>query len=137
MNLAKDRQGFSLVEILIAMCVLSIAMMGLATLQVRCMRSNDLANRTTQAVALAQNQLEELIFRDAEGEHFAAGVTQDDENPVSVPGDDSGAIFTRSWEFLDDDPAPAARTIIVRVSWNDTMGQHRVEIDGVITTDSY
>jgi len=137
MNLAKAGRGFSLVEVLIAMCVLSIAMMGLATLQVRCMRSNDLANRTTQAVNLAQNKLEELIFRDAEGEHFEADVYDDDENPVSVPGDNEGAIFTRSWEFTDDDPAPTARTITVTVTWNDTMGQHRVEIDGVITSDSY
>ena len=137
MNLAKERQGFSLVEVLIAMCVLSVAMMGLATLQVRCMRSNDLANRTTQATNLAQNELEELIFRQAEGEFFAAGVTQDDENPVSVPGDNSGAIFTRSWEFIDDAPVPAARTIIVTVTWDDPMGEHVVEIEGVTTFDSY
>jgi type IV pilus assembly protein PilV len=53
MNLAKGRRGFSLVEVLIAIIVLSVAMMGLATLQVRCIRSNDLANRTTQATNLA------------------------------------------------------------------------------------
>ena len=137
MNLAKDKRGFSLVEVLIAMVVLSVAMMGLATLQVRCMRSNDLANRTTQAANLAQIKMEELLYRDGVGEHFAAGVTDDDENPVSVGGDNEGAIFTRSWEFLDDEPVPAAQTIIVTVSWEDSMGQHRVEIDGVTTSASY
>jgi prepilin-type N-terminal cleavage/methylation domain-containing protein len=137
MNLAKDRRGFSLVEILIAMCVLSIAMMGLATLQFRAMRSNDLANRTTQAANLAQEKLEELIFRNAEGEHFAAVVTNDPDNPVSVPADDSGAIFTRSWEFIDDTPVPAAQTIIVRVTWNDPMGAHVAEIEAVTTHFSY
>ena len=137
MNLAKDRRGFSLVEVLIAMVVLSIAMMGLATLQVRCMRSNDLANRTTQAANLAQVKLEELLFMVAEGEHFAADVYDDDENPVSVPADDQGAIFTRSWEFLDDEPVPAARTIIVTVTWDDPMGEHVAEVEGVTTFDSY
>jgi type IV pilus assembly protein PilV len=137
MNLAKEKLGFSLVEVLIAICVLSIAMMGLATLQSRCIRSNDLANRTTQATNLAQVKLEELIFRSAEGEHFDEGVTDDDENPVSVPADEAGAIFTRSWEFADDTPVPNARTITVTVIWNDIMGQHSVEVDAVITTDSY
>ena len=137
MNLVEDRRGFSLVEVLIAMVVLSIAMMGLATLQTRCIRSNDLANRTTQAANLAQVKLEELLFRDAEGEHFAAGVYADDENPVSTPGDDQGAIFTRSWEFIDDSPVPAAKTIIITVTWEDIMGEHKVEIEGVTTHASY
>jgi type IV pilus assembly protein PilV len=137
MNLVEDRQGLSLVEVLIAIVVLSVAMMGLATLQVRCIRSNDLANRTTQATNLAQVKLEELIFRAATGEFFAAGVTVDDENPVAVPADDEGAIFTRSWEFIDDSPVPAARTIVVTVVWNDAMGNHEVEVEGVTTASSY
>ena len=137
MNRLKDSQGFSLVEVLIAMVVLAVALMGLATLQVRCIRSNDLANRTTQATNLAQEKLEELIFRSATGEHFVAGVTADAENPVAVPADDQGAIFTRSWEFIDDSPVPAARTIIVTVAWNDAMGSHQVEAEGVTTSSSY
>lgn len=137
MNLVKDRRGFTLVEVLIAICVLSIALMGLATLQSRCIRSNDLARRTTQAAALAQIKLEELIFRDAADETFAAGFTDDPDNPISVPGDEEGAIFSRSWEFYDDTPVPNARTIEIQVSWNDIMGQHSVGVEGVITSDSY
>lgn len=137
MNLLKDRRGFSLVEVLIAMVVLAVALMGLATLQVRCIRSNDLANRTTQATNLAQVKMEELLFRSGTGEFFAAGVTVDDENPVAVPADDQGAIFTRSWEFIDDAPVPTARTVIVTVAWNDPMGQHVVEVEGVTTSASY
>jgi prepilin-type N-terminal cleavage/methylation domain-containing protein len=137
MNRLKDNRGFSLVEVLIAIVVLAVALMGLATLQVRCIRSNDLANRTTQATNLGQVKLEELIFRAATGEHFDAGVTVDNENPVAVPGDDQGGIFTRSWEFVDDSPVPAARTIIVTVVWNDAMGQHEVEVEGVTTNFAY
>jgi type IV pilus assembly protein PilV len=137
MNLLKGTRGFTLVEVLIAMVVLAIALMGLATLQVRCIRSNDLANRTTQATNLAQVQMEELLFLHATGTTFPAGVTFDDENPVSVPADDAGAIYTRSWEFIDDSPVPAARKIIVRVEWEDIMGDHEVEVEGMTTTFSF
>jgi type IV pilus assembly protein PilV len=137
MNLLKDSRGFSLVEVLIAMVVLAVALMGLATLQARCIRSNDLANRTTQATNLAQVKLEELLFRTATGEHFDAGLTVDDENPVAVPADDQGAIFTRRWRFTDDDPVPAARTIVVMVTWEDAMGDHNAEVTGMTTNFAY
>jgi prepilin-type N-terminal cleavage/methylation domain-containing protein len=137
MNLLKGTRGFTLVEVLIAMVVLAIALMGLATLQVRCIRSNDLANRTTQATNLAQVELERLLFEVALGVSHAAGTTFDPGNPVSMPADDDGAIFTRSWTITDDDPVPASRTIKVRVEWEDAMGDHAVQVDGMITAFSH
>jgi prepilin-type N-terminal cleavage/methylation domain-containing protein len=138
MNLLKGTRGFTLVEVLIAMVVLAIALMGLATLQVRCIRSNNLANRTTQATNLAQVALERIIFMQATGTNFPAGGPYfDDENPVSVPADNAGAIFTRSFQFIDDSPVPAARTIIVRVEWEDIMGDHEVEVEAVTTAFGY
>jgi type IV pilus assembly protein PilV len=135
MKLGKDQSGFSLVEVLIAICVLSIALLGLATLQSRGIRSNDLANRTTQAAALAQIKLEEFIHRSA-SEVFAAGQTIDPDNPLDETGE-SGGIFSRSWEISDDTPVPYAQTVSVTVSWNDIVGQHNVTVSGVITSDSY
>lgn len=129
MNRMKDRKGFSILEVLIGIFLLSIGIMGLATLQSRGIRSNDLANRTTQAANLAQFKLEELIHRSVE-EHFAAGVTNDPDNPVD-------GVFSRSWEFTDNSPVPTARTITVIVTWTDIMGQHQATAEGMITTDSY
>jgi type IV pilus assembly protein PilV len=138
MNLVKDRRGFSLVEVLIAIFLLSIGIMGMATLQARGIRSNDLANRTTQAGTLAQFKLEEFIHRTSAtgGETFAAGTTQDPDNPIDAMGD-AGGIFTRSWTFTDDSPVPNAQTVEVTVTWNDIIGQHRVVSRGVIAFQSY
>ncbi len=135
MNLVKDKRGFSLIEVLIAICVLSIAIMGLATLQSRGIRSNDLANRTTQAGALAQIKLEEFLHKSA-SETFAAGATNDPDNPIDEAGN-GGGIFSRSWAVQNDTPVPNAQTIEIEVIWNDIMGQHTVAVEGVITSDSY
>jgi len=138
MNLVKDRRGFSLVEVLIAIFLLSIGIMALATLQARGIRSNDLANRTTQAVTLAQIKLEEFIHRTSAtvGDTFAAGTTQDDDNPIDEHGE-AGGIFTRSWTFTDDSPVPNAQTVVITVTWNDVMGLHTARARGVITSQSY
>jgi len=133
MNLVKDKRGFSLIEVLIAICVLSIAIMGLATLQSRGIRANDQANRTTQAVALAQDKLEELIHMST-STTLAAG--DDPNNPIDEAGN-GGGIFSRSWAVQNDTPVPNAQTIEIEVIWNDIMGQHNVTADGVITSDSY
>ena len=137
MNLVKDKRGFSLLEVLLAMCLLSVAMMAQATLQSRGIRANDLANRTTQALNLAQIKLEEYVHR-SRTETFAAGTTNDPDNPInSTETGGGGSIFYRSWTFQDDTPVPNARTITVTVTWSDIMGQHNVILNNIITSDSH
>lgn len=60
-----------MLEVLVAITILGIAIMGLASLQSWGIRGNDLGNRTSQAIALAQDKLEELINN--EQEHNAFG----------------------------------------------------------------
>lgn len=135
MNLVKDRRGFTLLEVLLAICFLAIGMMALATLQSRGIRSNDLANRTTQALALAQIKMEEYIHR-SRSETLAAGTTNDPDNPITET-ENGGGIFSRSWTIHNDTPVPNAQTITVRVRWNDIIGQHNVILSDVITFDSH
>jgi type IV pilus assembly protein PilV len=135
MNGLTNSKGFTLLEILIAMCLLGIAMLGLATLQSRGIRGNDLGNRTTQAIALGQDQLERLI-NTSRGTTLSAGTTNDPSNPINETGA-AGGIFTRTWQLQDNTPVTNAQTITVTVSWNDLIGQHQVIETGVITADAY
>lgn len=122
-----------MLEVLIATCLLAIAMMGLATLQSRGIRGNDLGNRTSQAIALAQDKLEELINDYATDEDRDEGVlVVGTENNI---GTDS--MFTRVSSVQIDTPVTDSHTIGVRVTWNDLIGQHRVTETGVITANGY
>lgn len=131
MNLLTNKKGFTLLEVLIAILLLAIGMMALATLQSSGIRSNDLGNRTTQALALAQDKLEELINADAIGQTIAAGTDNIDETGSA------GGIFSRTWLVQPDVPAPDQDTLAITVTWNDIIGQHNVTVSGVITFDSY
>ena len=135
MNRLTDKKGFSILEILVAITILGIGIMGLATLQSRGIRGNDLGNRTSQAIALAQDKLEELI-NTSRSTTLSAGTTNDTNNPVDETGS-GGGMFTRSWTIQDDTPVTNAQTVGVTVSWNDIGGQHNIAINGVITSDSY
>lgn len=133
MNLCKDSKGFSMLEVLIAICLLSIGIMGLATLQSRGIRGNDLGNRTTQAIALAQDKLEELINDYAtDDDHDEGSLVVGTENNIGADG-----IFTRVSAVQTDIPVTDSHTIDVTVSWNDIIGQHRVIVNGVISSDGY
>jgi prepilin-type N-terminal cleavage/methylation domain-containing protein len=131
MNQPRNEQGFSMLEVLIAICLLTIAMMGLITLQSRGIRGNDLGNRTTQAIALAQDKLEELI-----NESRSQTITAGADNNINETGTGSG-IFTRSWTVQNDTPVTNAQTVSVTMTWNDLIGQHTVTETGVITADAY
>jgi type IV pilus assembly protein PilV len=136
-GLADDR-GFSMLELLVAITILSIAIMGLASLQSRGIRGNDLGFRTTQALALAQDQLE-LLINSGTGLNFpipATAGTNDANNPITGTGS-SGGTYTRSWQIQNDTPVTGSQTITVFVIWSDLMGQHTVSVNGVISGNSY
>jgi len=132
MNLLTNKKGFTILEVFIAITLLAVGMMALATLQSSGIRGNDLGNRTTQALALAQDKLEEIINADAIGQAIAAGT----DNNIDETGS-AGGIFSRSWTIQNDTPAPDEQTLDITVTWNDIIGQHNVTVSGVITSDSY
>ena len=124
-----------MLEVLVAITILGIAIMGLASLQSRGIRGNDLGNRTSQAIALAQDKLEELI-NTSRNTMLSAGTNNDTNNPIDETGT-GGGIFTRTWTMQDNTPVTNAQTIAITVSWNDIIGQHNVTISGIITSDSH
>jgi type IV pilus assembly protein PilV len=129
-----NQKGISMLEVLISVVILTVAILGMATLQSRGIRGNDLGNRTSQAVALAQEKLEELIDTSRDTT-LATGTTNDANNPIDETGV-SGGVFTRNWN-VQNGPISDAQTVTVAVSWTDIMGQHNVSVDGVITGEGY
>ena len=96
--------GYSLVEVLVAMAVFSIAALGVATAAVTLTRAGHASERVTQATILAQEKLEE--FR-------AAFEPLRDGEDTPRPG------YTRRWQVAPDAPEIGVARIEVSVSWSD------------------
>jgi prepilin-type N-terminal cleavage/methylation domain-containing protein len=120
------QRGFSLVEVVVAMAVMSTATMAIAQLAIVSVRVNRIARSTTVATVLAVQKMEQLQaaawaelaaspsevldwntdgycdFLDANARTLAAG--------TSPPG---GAVFVRRWALS---PIAAADALVIQVT---------------------
>ena len=105
--------GFTLIEVLIAMAIFSIGILAVASMQLWNVKNNTTGNITTLATLLARNQMEQLK-NVADVTTLASGT--DPNNPVDENGN-SGGIYTRSWVITNPLGGSATRQIQVTVSW--------------------
>ncbi|MDJ0985096.1 MAG: prepilin-type N-terminal cleavage/methylation domain-containing protein [Desulfobacterales bacterium] len=112
-KVAQNDRGFSLIELLIAMCVMALGMLAAASMQYSAVRNNTTGNTSTQANMLAKATLEMLKGQDIESTALAVG-DYVDPSPVDADGN-PGGIYNRSWRI---DPLGAStRRISVTVAW--------------------
>jgi type IV pilus assembly protein PilV len=109
-----DIKGFTLIEVLIVMAIFSIGILAVAVMQMTSTKGNASARRITEATALAENQIENLMqlpYDDA------------DLNPANNPHPGPQVPpYTVSWNVneidLDADGANDSKTIDVIVNWS-------------------
>ena len=108
MSPSMNKKGFSLIEVLVALVILSIAILATAGLMVTTTKNNSFGNSMTEAATLAQDKIEELLVTDW------GGITNNND-VVQVQGS-QGISFNRNWNVAD---AGLLKTITVTVHWND------------------
>jgi prepilin-type N-terminal cleavage/methylation domain-containing protein len=103
--------GFTLLEVMIALVILSVGLLGLAALQLVAVKTNSFSSEMTYATMRAQWQaefLKSLPFTDAllqPGSHTA-------------PTESSkGAQYTISWTVTDNVPAVDMKSVNLTVQW--------------------
>lgn len=109
--------GFTLIEVLVAMAIFAIAVLGLAIGTTSVMRANQTGLYTTIATNLAQDKLEELKAKPA----AQITTTGSPENNISVSG--VPVSFNRSWAVTSNSPATGVKRIDVTVTWTDYMSR--------------
>ena len=102
------RNGFTLIEILIALGIFTAAILGVAISATSVIKANQSSYSTTIAINLAQDKLEELKALPAS---LASG------GPVT--DSINGETFSRSWTVTSDSPITGMKRIDVTVTWTD------------------
>ena len=128
MNRVRQKpKGYTLLEVLVALVIASVGLLGLAQLQVVATRSNSFSNQITLGITLGQDLLEALRNLDYEDAELADGDHVDSENPIQPHGD---LGFNRRWRVTED-AANHLKTITVTVGWPDPSEPHRVQFTTV------
>ena len=99
-TLGKSENGFTLVEIMVAICVLGVGLLAIASMQVGAVNANAKASDVSEATALAEFQIETLMSLP-----YRFNLANDNQNPVDLQ--DTNGDGTAG--FLN--PFPGARPI--------------------------
>jgi prepilin-type N-terminal cleavage/methylation domain-containing protein len=112
--------GFTLLEILIALSIFSLAVLGLAIGTVSVIRTNQTSHLRASAINLAQARLEEL--RAMTSTAFSS-LSCPSSTPCSDTAVASGVTFTRQWWITTNSPVAGVNRIDVTVNWSDYTSQ--------------
>lgn len=112
MPVAKNPQsGFSLVELLVAIVILAVGLLGLAELQVTAMKSNSQSATSTAATALAQRIIEEVAAMDASDPLFDGASTGTwPGSPITTL--EGGGIYNITYSVAPVLSDPGAGTVV-------------------------
>lgn len=156
MKLLKNQNGFSLIEAMIAMVVLTVGLLAVGLLQIGAIKGNTNAISRSDGVAIAQTVLDELRSRPIDdtllntGANLNAGQPAGNTLPTAAniaaadhSGDEifptnqftsqNGQTYTVLWNVLDNIPVTGAKTVRVFVYWNDQhFGVNRAIMTSVV-----
>ena len=140
MSTARDQRGISLIEAVVALAVMAFGMLAYAGLQNSLRFNGDVAKQRSEAVRIAQEQVEQWrafsvieTTEDRTAYNDLRNPTEDDPIPP-IEGDNATYTLTRTVVDAASDPsAPRMKTLVVEVEWVDRNGdRQRVRLSTAI-----
>ncbi len=110
-NPVSKRNGFSLIEVLIALVLLTVGLLALGGMQIVSIKGNSFSRGVTQATVLAQDKLEEL--RELPFADSSLSIGRHDEGVLS------GSEFSRSYDV--ESLSATLKTVTVTVQWTEEI----------------
>ena len=112
-------QGFTLIEVLIAISIFAVGLLAVATMQISAINVNSTAGRITTRMTWAQDKIEELMalpysdpWIEDLGDPSSGTDTADNPHQETTPD----GVYTISWTVTDDRPIPNTKLITVSVT---------------------
>jgi len=123
MNKIANSSGFTLIEILIAMFVLAVGLLGAAGVATTVINGNALSKKITTATTLAQDKMEDIINLGYSGTPSSDTTTTEDYNSIT-----DYPIYKRVADVDVDSPAADIKTIEVKVEFQWKATPHNVTL---------
>ena len=120
------QEGFSAVELVVAITFLGILMLGFASVFPLGMRTVEKAERMTLASSLAQDAVERFKTLPRADVDLTAGAHADAGNPLL-------GVYTRAWTITDDVPLAGMKRVDVSVSFSDNGIPRNIQMSTYLT----
>ena len=121
---SKKEEGFTLLEVMVALSILMVGLLGLGTMQIASIRGNFFASRVTEGSALASDRLEKLFALPYTHADLSAG-THADPNPPE------GRSI--SWIVTENAPLNNTKKVVMTVSWTERGVQKNLSMERIIS----
>ncbi len=126
--------GFTLLEVIMAISILTAGLLAVASMQISAIQGNSLAGQLTTGTSIAQDKMEELLSLP-----YTLLVT----HPDLVNNTDNGGPHFESsppdgfdfvqWDVTDDTPETGTKTITVTVAWHERGAQKTTSLSSFKT----
>ena len=126
MKILRNKKGFTLLEILVAVTLLATALLGMAGLTAALMQGNTFSNRLTLASTLAQDGMENLTQLGYANTPATDTTTTEDYNTIP-----NYPFYKRVTTTDVDNPAAGMKTLTVTVFW--AADAHSVAPQTIVT----
>ena len=121
----KGQNGFTLIEIMVAIVILSIGLLGMASLTVGIIKGNKLSNNLSVATTLGQDKMEDIRRLGYSGTSATTTTVTENYNSITDYGE-----YKRVTETTIDSPAAGMKTITVTTYWDSDA--HSVEVKTIL-----
>ena len=109
----RNNSGFTLMEVLVAMVILTVGLLGTAALITGIINSNKLSNRISTATVLAQDKMEDIKRIGYSGMPTSDTTTTEDYNSIT-----NYSLYKRVTFTEVANPAAGMKTITGTVYWD-------------------
>ncbi|HLC15727.1 MAG TPA: prepilin-type N-terminal cleavage/methylation domain-containing protein [Thermodesulfovibrionia bacterium] len=127
-NRIYHKDGFTLIEVMVALVLLMVAMLAVGTMQITAIRGNAYSKEMQMATLAGREVVERVMATPYNSVAVGniPGLLQE-ETVTSKDPTNPGLPYKRTWSVTQNSPFANAITVTATVTWEDSSGKHTID----------